>query len=491
MKNGILTSIVFVIAINALAQIEYSSFTNTGRGAVTTFATDYHALGINPANLGWNWDFENKRFSLGTSEFAYSIHSQALTKTELRNMIKDIIQGNDNKFTYDQKMQAAKDFAQTGFAINADMASFGFCFSTEKFGGIAFRINNRFHWYSNLGETASQLLFQGFNAPYFDSLLYFNGTDTITIPNGKYSPDTLQNVLSGFANIPKSIGEVFNNSQINMSWTREWNLSYGRKIFNIDSVFSLYAGAGIKLYQGLALIEAQSTNNQLSAFSSITPAFGIDYGTAAQQNPSAITQNGWFPKPVGKGWGFDFGINAVLFNKFKIGVSYINAGSITWDGNVYTAQDTLLYDTQNPGLESYNIASQMGDVFGQNGLFKWQGVESKKVSLPSTIRIGAGLRINKKIEIGADVVLPGNTTPGNYENAILAFGGDVMPVKWLRLSAGFVTGGNYDFRIPLGVTFVAKNGTWEGGIASRDAVTFFTQNGPTLSLAMGFLRYRF
>lgn len=491
MKKFLLSLITLILTNNIIAQSEYSSFTNSGRGAVTTFATDYHALGINPANLGWNWNFENKKFSMGTSEAAYSIHSQALTKTELRTMIKDLIQGNDKKFTYDEKLQAAKDFAQTGFAINADLASFGFCFSTEKFGGLAFRINDRFHWYSNFGETASQLLFQGFNAPYFDSLLYFNGVDTVTIANGQYSPDTLQNILSGFANIPKKIGEVFNNSQINMSWTREWNLSYGRQIINIDSTFALYAGAGIKFYQGLALIEAQSSNNQLSAFSSLSPAFGIDYGSAAALNPSTVTQSGWMPKPVGKGWGFDFGVNAVLFNKLKIGISYINAGSITWDGNVYTAQDTLLYDTQNPGLESYNIVNQMGDIFGKDGLFKWQGIEQKKISLPSTIRIGAGLRINKKIEIGADVVLPGNTTPGNYENAIIAFGGDIMPLKWLRLSAGFVTGGNYDFRIPLGVTFVAKNGTWEGGLASRDAVTFFTQNGPTLSLAMGFLRYRF
>ena len=49
----------------------------------------------------------------------------------------------------------------------------------------------------------------------------------------------------------------------------------------------------------------------------------------------------------------------------------------------------------------------------------------------------------------------------------------------------------YQVSIPVGLTFIAGNGTWEGGIASRDAVTFFTQNGPTLSFSTGFLRFRF
>jgi hypothetical protein len=59
------------------------------------------------------------------------------------------------------------------------------------------------------------------------------------------------------------------------------------------------------------------------------------------------------------------------------------------------------------------------------------------------------------------------------------------------LSAGLVTGGDYDTKIPVGVTFIAGNGTYEAGIASRDAVTFFADRKPTVSLSMGFLRFRF
>jgi hypothetical protein len=73
---------------------------------------------------------------------------------------------------------------------------------------------------------------------------------------------------------------------------------------------------------------------------------------------------------------------------------------------------------------------------------------------------------------------------------VIAVGGDIRPVPWVTLSAGFISGGNYEFKIPAGVTFMVANGTWEAGIASRDLITFFTENQPTLSLSFGFLRFR-
>ena len=78
MKNVILILLV-LSSFNLFSQIEYSSFTATGRGGATTFVTDYQALGINPANLGWHLEFEEKKFAMGFNEFTYSIHSGALS----------------------------------------------------------------------------------------------------------------------------------------------------------------------------------------------------------------------------------------------------------------------------------------------------------------------------------------------------------------------------------------------------------------------------
>jgi hypothetical protein len=470
------------------SQAEYSSFTSTGRGGATTFATDYQAVGINPANLGWTWDFEEKKVAWGLAESSYSIYSEALTKQQLRNMVSEAFKGNGGNFTQAEKIQAARDFTETGFSLNADIGSFGIAFTGKKLGGIGFRVNDRFQWNSTFGKMASDILFLGYNADYFDSLIVTNGVDTSTIANAEdWTSDSL-NVVNGFANAPKFLSEIMNGSQMKMSWMREWNLSYGRKLFEIDSTFALYAGVGIKYFQGIAYLDIRSENNQLDAFSALSPVFGIDYGSAANLNPSTVTGSGM--KPVGNGFGFDFGVNAVLFNKLKLGLAVTNIGSMTWDGNVYTVQDTLLFDTENPGLENYNIISQMGDILGDNGLFKYEGLESKTVKLPTALRFGASMKFGKIIELGTDIIIPMNDEASNFNKAIIGFGGDIKPVKWLKLQAGFMTGGNYDFQIPIGITFIAKNGTYEAGFASRDAITFFSKNGPTLSLSMGFIRWR-
>jgi hypothetical protein len=494
MKKTLLLGAAIGLFSTVYTQYEYSSFTESGRGASTTFATDYHALGINPANLGWASQFDDKRFTLGFNEFSFSVHSQALTKQELRDEFKGLLKGESNNFTWAQKRQAASNFVDAGFAMNADYGTFGFSFQTEKFGGIAFRINDRFQWYSKLGAEASEILFTGYNASYFDSLVVVdpNTFDTTIIANSpNLDETTLNNVINGFTNNPRYISQIMDGSQLSGVWYREYNLSYGRKIFGKDSLIEVFGGGGIKYLQGLAMIHVSSNGGNYEAFSAITPFFNIDYGTAANTNPSTVSQTGLLPNAVGQGFGADIGLNVLLFNKLKIGASVTNIGSITWTGNVYSAKDTLLHDTDSEGLNSYNIAGQLSNLSGEDGLFQWQGEQERVVALPTMMRFGASYRFSDKLEVGADIIIPGNEVPGNLDRAIIGIGGDVSPVKWLRLSAGMVTGGNYDFQLPLGVMFRSPSGSWEGGIASRDAITFFTQNGPTLSTAFGFSRFRF
>ncbi len=127
------------VSLGVQAQYENSSFTNTGRGCATTFATDYEALGINPANLGWNWKFSDKKFAMGFAEFGASITSDALTKSQLRSSVSAIIGGHSNNLTYEDKIGAASTFAQSGTTMNLDMSIFGFALTTKKAGGFAFR----------------------------------------------------------------------------------------------------------------------------------------------------------------------------------------------------------------------------------------------------------------------------------------------------------------------------------------------------------------
>ncbi|CAG5080843.1 DUF5723 family protein [Parvicella tangerina] len=492
----ILTLLLLAGAISSSAQYEISSFTSTGRGGATSFVTDYQACGINPANLGWDAEFEEKRFTMGLTEMTFSIHSEALTKDELRQEFKTIIQNKSTAdWTIDEKRQAGKDFANSGFAINGDLGSFGFAFNSEAFGGIAFRINDNFNTYTRLNETTSDMIFMGKFSSYFDSLVYVDPSsmDTTIIENyNMQDPDSIQNVANGFANVPNMIGEILNGSEMRLSWTREYNLSYGRKIFGKDDVIEIFGGIGLKYIQGFAMIDIQSVDNDLTAFSSVTPFFNIDYGSASAQNPSTTTQSGALPNSVGGGFGMDFGLDLLIKNKLKIAMAVTNIGSMTWKGNVYSMKDTLVIDTYSEGLNNYNVLQTIGDLSGDDGVFSWDGEKELTQKLNTNFRFGASFLIGEIAQVGVDVIAPMNDeSPASLEKAIIGFGGDVKPIPWLRLSAGFMTGGNYDFSIPLGLTVITQKGTWEAGIASRDAITFFTQNGPTLSLSTGFMRFRF
>ena len=494
MKKLILFLVTFFAFSNFLmAQYELSSFCNTGHGGATTYATDYQATGINPANLGWDYRYAKKKFTMGYGELTSSIYSEALSKSDLRQLVKDMIDGGAQDFTIDQKRNAAKEFTKSGFSVNANLGSFGAAFITKHIGGFGFRINDSYQAYCKLGNQAADLIFLGKTSSIFDSLSYLvNSTTgaTVTIPNNpNMSPDSVKLVVNGYSSAPKEISKILNGTEMTYTWTREYNFSYGRRIFG-DSVFALFGGIGVKYLQGLALVNIKSENDKLTGYSSLSPAFNIDYGNAINQ-ANQIKQSGTLPKPVGSGFGFDFGVNVIIKNRLKLGAAFINAGSIKWDGNLYSVKDTILFTTTSTGLQNYNVFGQFKDIFGAKGLLKMEGKKELVVKLPGLVRFGGSLMLGRFAELGFDCIFSATDVPGKYNKPLIGFGGDFYPVKWLKLQAGYIVGGNYDYSVPLGIIFIGKNGTYEAGIASRDAVTFFTQDGPTLSLSTGFLRFRF
>lgn len=469
-----------------MAQTDLSVFSTTGRAAATTFVTDYQAIGINPANLGWAGRYPDKHLCIGLAEGTYSIYSEALTRSDLRKRFLHV----DQPFTQDEKVDAAKKIANAGFTLNADVMLLGAAYRTDPLGGLGFQVHDRVQWSSVFGPLASDLIFLGSSSNYFDQLILANG-DTIPNTDG-LSQATIDQIVQGIrSNDPYTLSKALDGSRIAFNWYREFNLSYGRSIVHNDGL-DLYAGVGVKFLLGVGIIDVASKNGKLTAYSALSPFFDIDYGTAANSNPSRLSgTNGLLPKSAGKGFGMDLGLSAIIHGKLKVGMALTNLGSIAWDGNVYEAKDALLTELSSDGMDSYNFFDGIDDYVTNSGIMEWKGESSRKVPLPANLRTGAGWVIGDLAEVGVDVVLPMNDEPGSYGKAVIGAGGDIRPLEWLQLSAGVVTGGDYDTKIPVGITFNVAKGTWEFGVASRDAVTFFADTRPTLSLSMGFLRFRF
>lgn len=494
MKNVIdfvVALVAFLVVPSILfSQTEGASFTLTGMGVATPFASDYQSLGINPGNLGRK-NQQEKIVTLGFAEGGLSLYSEALKKEEVR---QNILQKKAKDLTQEEKRDYAILFTNSRNALNIDMTSLGISLQTKRFGTFAFNTQERMKYYSKLGDQVSDLLWLGYNSDYFDKLVLDNQDGTFdTIPNlDNLDPAILERVVQGIKAVEnaKSISELIQGTSFHFSWIQEYNLGWGMNLLSREKM-QLFGGIGGKLMVGRGITEINAQGGTADVFGALAPIFNINYGDVSTGNPSAFPSNAPKLKPVGFGYGIDLGATAVFHDKFILSAAVTDIGSMKWDGNIYTLKDIDLLSIDNNGLESTDFIEQIQNFSGGDGLLAWQGTQSKTTKLLSTMRTGFGFDNAKNLRLGVDVIVPLSNSLGNIENPVIAVGGEFSPIPQIHLQAGLVQGGNYDMKIPVGIYFTLGSGTYEFGVASRDLVTFFRNNQPTVSLAFGFLRFRF
>lgn len=491
-------SIIFIAlcSLYSLSQTQGIDYRSVGRGVATTFVNDYHSLGVNSSTLGWGNEY-GKRFTTGMTEFSLGIYSDSLNVERLKKLYKAVrsdISGKDqDPASWAEQKQFAQDYMRAGIIMDASYNWLGFSFQNEKFGGIAFSINEQYNWYSKLNEETTDLIFGGKLSDYFDSLTIVFGTDTSQIYNtGNISEDTLDNVILGTISVPLLLSDITNGSSIRFTWNRNYNFGYGRKIFGSDSTFALYGGIGGRFIQSMAMLTLESDGDNVYMYSALSPSYDIDYGSVASINPSNFTEKSFIPKPVGTGFGLDFSVSAKFFGKLKVAAAVNNIGSVTYKRNVYTVLDSIVGEMSLNGLSNYNMTNSLDQLLADGGLLRLVGKEQFTVQNAANFRLGASIDFGKIASFGVDFVGPfDNTNPGSLANGVISIGGDIKPVKWLCLSAGYLGGGIYKHNIPVGINFILGGGTYEFGISSRDMLSFFLDDSNSVSTAFGFARVRF
>jgi hypothetical protein len=486
MKKLFTLIILTALGIQLYAQSENSAFTITGHGVATPFARDYQAIGINPANLDLGSGYDGKRVVFGLAEFGASVYSGMLVKPDVR---KNLFGGTFDELSQDEQLQYAIDFANSNNAADIDVMVTGMSVHTERLGSFAFSVRDRIDYYSQLGSEVSKLLWLGYTSPYFTDYVLNTG-DTIPAYEN-ISEDSLAMIIEGLNTInAQSLSQLAAGTHFRFTWMREFNFSYGKRIFSSDFM-DLHVGAGLKYLVGQGYLQLDAEDGKAEAFSSLSPIFDVDYSGIVDGNPSALPNDSRKLAPVGHGFGFDLGATAIFKEKFLISAAVTDIGSMTWDGNLYALKDVNLVNFTSSGLDNLDLYEQLEQLNGADGLVDWQGTSSIKTKLPATMRAGAGYIMGDLLRVGIDVSSPLNDEVGSLEQAMIAVGGEISPMKWVHISVGFMSGGNYDTKIPAGIRFTVANGTYEFGVASRDLITFFSEQQPTVSAAAGFLRFRF
>ncbi len=469
MKKLLIFSLICSFSYGVLfAQTEISAFSATGGAYNMTFLSDYQCLGVNPANLAWTRN--DHKMNIGFAEVTASIYSEPLTRGEV---FHDLFSNEDWIDTESEKKTAVDKFTDGRLMGVADGMLFGFSYQDERFGGIAFNIRQRLFWSSILNDNAASFLFRGYDDPYFDA---FNQTEEY-----------------GYSTNPAYASTVYKGTDQHHLLTLEFSMGYARKLWEIEDDIVLYGGMGIKYIIGYGGVQYyQNENGALSAFSALSPFYDVDYGTPT---PSAVTGEGL--KKVGHGFGYDFG-TTFRYRDLKVAVSLNDIGSIYWDGNVYKGNDVKVYKCETDGINNYNIFEQGELIVTDNAPDdpnEWEGIKTKNVKLPIHLRGGGSYRIMDQIEVGADIYIPlGGHVPGRFDAPIFGMGAHYDPIPWLQLSAGILAGGGFGANIPFGITFIPVNNekrSWSLGVATRDLLTWISQDNPNVSLCFGFLRFSF
>ena len=467
MKNlpRLLLAAVLGLPAAARAQNELSNFTATGRGGVVnTFALDYQALGINPANLGRDGE---SRVAFTVGEFGIGAASQSLSK----DLFLKIIQASSTPLTPAAKAELLGAFTDgNALNLNADLTTLAFSVRLPAgLGGLA--INNR-------QRVASHL---ALNQNAADILL--NGRDAVIVR--KYYDTTYADYVGGNAPV---LSAVLDGTAIQMAWTSEFNIAYGNKIIDLE-VFNLSVGGGYRYIQGLGVADVRVNGGEFVGYSALSPVFKVDYG-AASNSPSFNYRSGSNFQTVGHGHGFDVGLAAEIGRFVRLGVSVTDLGTMRWDGNLLTAHDQPLQRITSEGITDYNVIKQIRNLLDNKdgGLFTYQPGLERQASLPAKLRLGSGVRISENFEVGLDVTAPLNKVAGNLPSPFVGAGLDFKPVHWLRLSTGVSGGAGYGTSLPLGLTFVSP--VYEAGISTRDVMGYFSEKSPYASVAFGFLRFK-
>jgi len=486
MKITLALACAFFCTVFASAQMENAAFTETGRGASHSFVTDYHALGINPGNLGLGNRY-NKKFTLGLGQVGASLYSEGFTREQLWEGITNV----EGDLSDEEKQQAAIDFADSDYSLNMYVTALGFAVNTE-IGNFAFSINGRATYFSSFNSTGASQLFNGYVDSYFDrwEVRAVDGTTQVVANGGPDSP-LVDDVVLGFASdsLIRQASDLYRDSRLKAMAFTEFNLGYGRNVYESEDL-SIYAGVGIKYLQGLFVVDVNTEGGQVQeAFTAASPALGIDLGNEQESNPSFQDGDGY--SPVGDGFGFDLGLTAEISDQFRVSASVTDIGSITFDGNVYTSGDAPVFDTETRGIDSYNVFSNFDSFAGDDGAFPWVGKREETVQLPTQFRTGLGYFHDEKLRVGLDLAFPMNDAPGNIERMAFAFGAEYLVASSVSLSAGIGAGDNFGFRVPFGLNFVVGDGSWEFGVATRDLMYALRDDRPNLSVVTGLLRFRF
>lgn len=428
------------------------------RGSMVS-ARGIDAIGLNPANLG---TADRSTFSISIIPFGLHFGTNFVTWGDFRKYFSGTQSGSGKTGTY--LTDADKTDILNNFPGNTGKASaggavtlFAMTFIDETLGGFAFTVNERFGMSAVIPSDYLRIAFYG-------------------NPIGsKYE---------------------FSGTKFNAEWMREYALHYGRRLPISLPHTTISAGISLKLLHGFAYAGIDEFSASVSTDSNSTLKAGARFlgrsSTIDAFDDTTHPNIAVFPAPAGVGFGIDVGATAQIGNAFRVGMSVVDIGGLTWRRNAYENRTDA-----NVTLSDLTSQSQRDSV---TNTFKSQRdtVGSFRTSLPTVFRFGVAVDVRQlpfmkampgQMAVELDYIQGLNSLVGNTTSPRFALGIDYHILEWLPVRTGLAFGGNE--RVHWGMGAGLNFSGFDLEVGTEDIIAIFAPDHmSTVSAAFG-MRLRF
>jgi uncharacterized protein DUF5723 len=258
----------------------------------------------------------------------------------------------------------------------------------------------------------------------------------------------------------------FKDTQLKSWYLRNYSLTYSNDLSNLTKQLfkSFSVGLSVKLVQGYFYTNVERMKTYFETTPEIdsvnvygdflmriaaSPDIAINYDF--ETGPERNSNLSLFPAPAGKGFGFDFGVNAQLDDVWAVAASITDIGSLKWD-NITVEYESNSNFFVDDFTEEVSIDSLM-DVLRGEGKY----VSSFSTPLASALHLGIGCDFGKLLDYDPDVLnvvfeyhQGFNNMPSNSTNARFALGLEWKALDILPIRSGFSFGGIHTFNWSFG-----------------------------------------
>jgi len=263
-----------------------------------------------------------------------------------------------------------------------------------------------------------------------------------------------------------------NQSEATAWWIRKYNVGIAKQFTGSGFLKNIQVGISAGLVHGFGTIITYKSSinmntygiqqqNNVTHVDSVTGKQRFDFRSSLTDffrdySDGAKSHFEFFPKPAGKGYSFDIGINLQLGSHIQIGASITEIGKITWDYNTVISYDTNSFVYRNFNLDpsdpTYNAFVNDLDGFDTRDTGT-----SFQTNMPTKYRAGILYRVNNNLMFEVDWVKGDNNLPSNSTRQIFSLGGEYYPVKYVPLRGGVSIGGPEGFSAALGTGLRLNN----------------------------------